>query len=130
VDANKEDWEALERLEGSLWRNETRFDKAYMDRILSEDYWEVGRSGRVYSRELALNAPARPIEARLPFDDLKMRQLAEGVMLLTYSIQDEYEGRLRRARRCSIWSHAPGGWRLTFHQGTPTGDDDPRQGGA
>lgn len=42
--------ETLRQLEESLWRAETRFDSVSMDRLLATDYFEFGRSGKVYSR--------------------------------------------------------------------------------
>jgi hypothetical protein len=36
--------EQLKKLEESLWKEATRFNRAYMDSILSEDFIEFGRS--------------------------------------------------------------------------------------
>jgi hypothetical protein len=36
------------QLEESLWRPQTRFDREYTDNILAPDFFEFGRSGRVY----------------------------------------------------------------------------------
>jgi hypothetical protein len=42
-----EDVETLTRLEESLWQAETRYDPFLMDRVLADDFFEFGRSGRV-----------------------------------------------------------------------------------
>ena len=41
----------LRCLEESLWRAETRFDRDHMNEVLAPDFFELGRSGRVYGRE-------------------------------------------------------------------------------
>jgi len=38
----------LRELEESLWRPETRYDGAWMRRVLHPEFREFGRSGRVY----------------------------------------------------------------------------------
>lgn len=116
-------WETLKGLEESLWRSETRFDREYMVGVLAADCFEIGRSGRVYTREQMLGTPAGSIEAKLPLPELQMRHLSAGVVQVTYKSEDRYEGAVRLARRCSIWSQTPDGWRLRFHQGTPYGGD-------
>ena len=109
----------LERLEESLWQGETRFDPAYMEEILAADFYEIGRSGKLHTRQETLDTPASPIGAEFPLTDFKIRALSGDVVQVTYVNQDESGGRPRRARRCSIWSRTPQGWRLRFHQGTP-----------
>lgn len=42
---SEEDRRALMRLEESMWREETRFDKAFMERALAPDFFEFGRLG-------------------------------------------------------------------------------------
>jgi hypothetical protein len=54
------------RLEESLWRAETRFDRDHMNEVLAPDFFEFGQSGRVYRREDTLDVPAQPINATLP----------------------------------------------------------------
>ncbi len=80
----KSDADELRELEESLWRTETRFDRAYMDRVLSPDYLEFGRSGKVYTREEVLGVPSQEIEARLPLRNFKVHPISEDVVLVTY----------------------------------------------
>ena len=113
----EEDFRALEE---SLWRSETRFDATYMRRVLSSDFFEFGRSGRVYDREsiLRIGEPGDLIRARLPLADFTVSVLAPSVVLVAYvsEIMDEV---VQRANRSSIWIREEEGWRLRFHQGTP-----------
>jgi len=109
----------LERLEESLWQGETRFDPTYMEEILAADFYEIGRSGKLHTRQETLDTPASAIGAEFPLTDFKIRALGRDVVQVTYVNQDELGGQPRRACRCSIWSRTPQGWRLRFHQGTP-----------
>jgi hypothetical protein len=40
---SEEDCSALMRLEEAVWREETRFDKAFMERALAPDFFELGK---------------------------------------------------------------------------------------
>lgn len=113
------DQKALQGLEETLWRAETRFDRAWMDRILADDFFEFGRSGRIYNREQILIFSSDYIEAALPLPEFRARLLSADVAQVTYHSAVTVEGTVHYARRCSIWSRTSDGWRLRFHQGTP-----------
>ena len=118
------DREILQRLEEELWREETRFDIPYMEQVMAEDFFEFGRSGRVYNRDDILAAPRQPLDAVLPLPDFDVRPLAEDVALVTYNSVITYDGILEKGRRSSIWTRTSTGWKIRFHQGTPYGNDE------
>ena len=68
-DLSDEDRQLLKSLEEDLWREETRFDTIFMERVLAMDFFEIGRSGRVYQREAILAAPGRNLDAVIPLPD-------------------------------------------------------------
>jgi hypothetical protein len=113
------DHQRLQHLEESLWREATRFDPVYMDRVLAEDFWEIGRSGRVYNRDQILASPRGPIDAVLPLPDFQVRSLATDLVQVTYTSKVTYGDMVEWGRRSSIWSRTAGSWVLRFHQGTP-----------
>lgn len=117
-----EDRDQLERLEEDLWREETRFDVAYMEQVLADDFVEFGRSGRIYQRSEALAVSKQPIDAVLPLPDLEIRLLGEDIAQVIYNSHVTYHGVVQKAHRSSIWSRTVKGWVLRFHQGTPYGD--------
>jgi hypothetical protein len=108
----------LRRLEASLWRDETRFDRVHMERILAPDFVEIGCSGRAYTRDEIIALEPQPIAARLPLREFRPHPLADGIVLITY-ISETGEDEVRICRRSSLWIATPAGWRLRFHQGTP-----------
>ncbi len=109
----------LRKLEEDLWKTETRFNEPYMRELMSTDFVEYGRSGRIYNLEEILSIEPRSIEVTFPLPDLEVRQLSDDVVQVTYnSIINAVEG-IEYAHRSSIWSRSNGNWKLRFHQGTP-----------
>jgi hypothetical protein len=85
----------------------------------TEDFWEVGASGRRYSREYVLSVMTGRHEDSQPIDvwsatDFHCRLLAQNVYLLTYTL---FQGE-RTTRRATIWQKTSHGWQAVFHQGT------------
>jgi hypothetical protein len=114
-----EDRTALERLEESLWRPETRFDRKFMEEVIAQDFFEFGRSGRIYERADTLGAAPQPLDAVLPLPDFKVRLLNADSAQVTYNSVVRSNGVVDYGRRSSIWSRTGRGWVLRFHQGTP-----------
>jgi hypothetical protein len=64
MEISNKDRETLERrLEEELWREETRFDRQRMSELLANDFFEFGRSGRVYQKQDTLAVTRQQIEA-------------------------------------------------------------------
>jgi hypothetical protein len=115
---SNEDFAKLQKLEESMWRSDTRFDPAYMDRILSADFFEVGRSGRIYNRAEILATPAYDLNAMLPLKEFRVHYINNDIVLVLYKSEALHNG-TEMAVRSSIWERTIGGWQLKFHQGTP-----------
>jgi hypothetical protein len=114
-----EDHAQLTRLEESMWIEATRFNEAFMKNALAPDFFEFGKSGKMYTRDAVLGAVHRAIDITLPLRDFGIRLLDENTAQITY-ISEAGSGDVRlRARRSSIWSRTSQGWQLRFHQGTP-----------
>ncbi|MDA8457195.1 nuclear transport factor 2 family protein [Acidovorax sp. GBBC 3334] len=115
----------LRNLEIDLHRPAIRSDAARLDALLHEDFREFGRSGKVYTKADVLSQlPANAHHGSIVADGFEMRRLSDAVVLLTYrSAHWTAEGEVDGVTlRMSIWERAGGqGWRMRFHQGTPTG---------
>ncbi len=91
---------------------------ADFDKRMDATYWEVGASGRRYSREEILEI----LEKRVPNteektwrkEDFHLRKLAPTVYLVTYTL---FQGR-RVTRRSTCWHRTTAGWKILYHQGT------------
>jgi hypothetical protein len=97
------------------------------ERVTAPDYWEVGASGRRYSRDFIL----RTIKQKPPVDaasagwqssDYGLRRLGPDTYLFTYTLRQAE----RLSRRATIWQITGEGWRILYHQGTivSAGEDD------
>ena len=94
----------------------TRID---FENAMAPEYWEVGASGRRYSREFIL----RTLEVSPPVDadaagwqcsDYGLRRLGPDTYLFTYTLR---QGE-RTTRRATIWQSTANGWNILYHQGT------------
>ncbi|PJK12829.1 DUF4440 domain-containing protein [Lysobacteraceae bacterium NML07-0707] len=107
-------------LEEAMWRAQTRFDQAFMERHLAADFIELGRSGRIYDRAQCLAAAPQPINCRLPLSNLRVRLVAADTVQLLYdSCVTQVTGELEYTHRSSLWTRTADGWVMRFHQGTP-----------
>ena len=98
--------------------------RAEFEDMMMPDFWEVGASGRRYSRESILNELERRYstnceEGKLEANDFHCRQLAHGVYLLTYTLLQD----ARKTRRTTIWQRTNEEWKIVFHQGTIVQDE-------
>jgi hypothetical protein len=109
----------LSRREPIFHRPEFGTTRADFERMTAEDFWEVGASGRRYSRQLVLDELEKRFTA--PHDDVwetsdfQCRRLGEQTYLLTYTLLQD---RARLTRRATIWRKTQGGWQIVYHQGT------------
>jgi hypothetical protein len=109
----------LARLEESMWIEATRFNEGFMESVLAPDFFEFGKSGKMYTRDAALGTARREIDVTLPLRDFEIRLLDENTAQITYISENASGNDRLRARRSSIWSKTSQGWQLRFHQGTP-----------
>ncbi|OYW13610.1 MAG: hypothetical protein B7X02_01810 [Rhodospirillales bacterium 12-54-5] len=116
------DFQLLKNLEEKLWIAEYRFNREWIESIFADDFFEYGRSGRIYSREQCLNVAPQRIDAIMPLPDFTMRYLSMDIVQTTYKSIVTYADELEYANRSSIWEKTAEGWKLKFHQGTPTQD--------
>jgi hypothetical protein len=98
------------------------------DAETADDFWEVGASGQVYSRDYARSVILQRLRDGhadshvadgWTTNDHGIRQLGTDTYLVTYLLH----GQGRRTRRATIWRSSPGrGWHVLYHQGTLMAD--------
>jgi len=100
-------------------RSEFGTSRADFENMTAESFWEVGASGRRYSRKFVLDELEKrhssPHEDVWETKELCCRRLAKDVYLLTYTLLQNNE---RLTRRTTIWHNTNDGWKIVFHQGT------------
>jgi hypothetical protein len=111
--------EELRAREPIFHRPEFGVTRADFEKMVVDDFWEVGASGKCYSREFVLDTLERrhsaPHEDVWETSDFQCRKLADGVYLLTYTLLQD---RTRLTRRATVWQRAADGWKIVYHQGT------------
>ena len=116
--------EHLRNLEVELHRLETRQNRERLEQLLHPDFLEFARSGRRYSRNevLAEFSTAGASMAPVRVEHFHAAPIDGGAVLVTYvSAHESADGKLhRRTLRSSLWIETEAGWRMRFHQGTPS----------
>ena len=106
-------WEAEEL----LLTPEVRSDPARVTALLSEDFVEIGQSGRRWTRDEIVAALARDRHAgEVDVSEREARVVGPGLVLLHYRLL--FDG--RASRRSALWRCDPHP-RCVFHQGTTVG---------
>jgi hypothetical protein len=117
---------ALAAREPLFHRPEFGTTRADFARMIADDFWETGASGRRYDRAFVLDELERR-HAQEPRDDpwrtegFRCRALGASTWLLTYTL---HQG-ARVSRRMTLWRRDAEGWRALYHQGTLVQDADP-----
>jgi hypothetical protein len=109
--------EELRELE-PIFHRPQYLDPRALEQLVAEDFWEIGASGRRYSRQYVLKTLSARAAKGMTDDwqtsDFHCRALAPDVYLLTYTLS---QGE-RLTRRATLWQRAASGWKILFHQGT------------
>ena len=118
----------LQGLEVELHKPSARADASRLDALLHDDFREIGRSGARYGKaDILSQLPAEARHAVVVADRFELKRLGEDIALLTYrSARLLADGTLDRyTLRASVWERSAAGWRMSFHQGTPTASYEP-----
>ncbi|KGN39096.1 RNase H family protein [Knoellia subterranea] len=113
LDAQPSDEEQVIALERALLSDDVRSDPAAVAAMLHPQWTEVGRSGRLWTREEILDEIA-PLEEPVTLDVLACMPAAPDTMLLTWRSVTDSGSTLRS----SVWVRTNGNWQQLFHQGT------------
>jgi hypothetical protein len=114
----------LIRREPIFHRPEFGTTRADFEKMATQDFWEVGASGRRYSRSYVLDILEERFQTNQSGDiwetsDFYCKRLGADVYLLTYTL---LQHKARKTRRSTIWQQAQEGWKIVYHQGTVVQD--------
>ena len=100
-------------------RPEFGVSRADFENMVHDDFWEIGASGRRYSKDYVIDELEKRHLVRQEevweAKDFYCKELARDLYMLTYTL---IEDGTRITRRLTIWEHAKRGWKIVFHQGT------------
>jgi len=116
----------LSALEPIFHHPELGNTRAAYEKMTDESFWEVGASGRRYSRdfviETLIDRYSRAFVDDCVASDFYCQQLAANVYLLTYTLAQGD----RMTRRSTIWRRDSVEWKIAYHQGTVIDDAERR----
>ena len=114
--------DALKQREPIFHRAEFGTTRQDFEAMTEADYWEVGASGRRYSRDYVLDVLEErfkhPVEEHWETSDFHCREIAVDNYLLTYTLK---QGE-RITRRATLWRRTAQAWKIVYHQGTVVAD--------
>lgn len=111
----------LQALEVELHHPGVRCSRERLERLLHPEFFEVGRSGRSYSRDTIVSyLSSRDSQPVVSSDAFAVSELGPSVALLTYRSAYLEDGKtlVRHTLRSSVWVKTEAGWQLRYHQGT------------
>ncbi len=86
--------------------------------MTTDDFWEIGASGKTYDRNLIIETLLERYKTPEPDDwscsNFSIRQIGEDLYQLNYVLQQPN----RLTRRTTLWRKTGEAWRIVFHQGT------------
>ena len=110
--------EELKQREPIFHHSEFGTTRRDYENMTDPEFWEVGASGRRYSREFVLetleNRLPDPEESKWLTRDFQCREIAADNYLITYTLMQGP----RITRRATLWRRTAGGWNVLYHQGT------------
>jgi hypothetical protein len=108
----------LIQLESSLLTPMVRASYDDLNRLIADDFVEVGASGRRFGKPDVLSR--LPAERGIEVKSLNMnaKMLSPTVGLVTFDTERRMDGETRRAHRVSIWTLNIDQWQMIYHQGT------------
>ncbi|HHW14843.1 MAG TPA: DUF4440 domain-containing protein [Firmicutes bacterium] len=86
--------------------------------LLADDFVEFGSSGRIWSKQQAIDGIVDGSGLQATIVDFKTKRLAPDVVLTTFRLVNDRDG--NQSLRSSIWKRKQDRWQMVFHQGTPT----------
>lgn len=120
--------EQLKKREPIFHRSELGISRRDFEDMTDTEFWEVGASGKKYSREYVINTvverynnPNYKNEDIWETSDFYCSEIAPNHYLLTYTLIQGSEK--RKTHRCTIWHYINKKWKVLYHQGTIIQDD-------
>jgi ribonuclease HI len=107
------DEEQVVALERSLLSDEVRADRVSVAALLHEEWAEIGRSGRLWTRDELL-AAIGPLPEPVELQVISVDRVAADALLLVWRAVSGSDSTLRS----SLWVRSGGRWLQRFHQGT------------
>ncbi|OIQ79364.1 hypothetical protein GALL_388980 [mine drainage metagenome] len=108
----------LSKMEPIFHHPEYGDSREALEQMTDESFWEVGASGRRYSRKYIIDTVLQrqldAYEENWQAQDFYCQEIAQDNYLLTYTLHQS----TRVTRRSTLWRRTSSGWKIVYHQGT------------
>jgi hypothetical protein len=111
----------IKALEEKLLHSDVRKNPEILNELLSEDFEEIGSSGKISSREQVIHwLITKEKDIQYSLNNFRIRELAPGLVLATYVANKKgiLSSQSNGSIRSSIWRLSGENWKMIFHQGT------------
>lgn len=105
-------YDNIKQLELSLLDQDIRKNKKILSEIISEEFVEIGSSGKIYKKIDILKYLPEEKDHKFTMIDFEYKELSKDVILVYYKITED------NSLRSSIWKKYSNKWKIIFHQGT------------
>ena len=120
----KEIFNKLLAMEVALQKHENRTNISQLKALIHPEFLEIGYSGKTHDYNSTLKNLLSENNSELIVwsQDFRCTKFAPTVIQITYksALQDKKGNLSRHSKRSSIWVNMTEGWKILFHQGTPT----------
>lgn len=115
----------LLQLETALTESETRSSREQLDRLLAEDFLEIGSSGKIFTKAHALERlPASTEKNVYEISHFHIRVLSPDLVQTIFKTKRTTDGTdILNSLRTSLWRKNGNTWQMLYHQGTPIRND-------
>jgi hypothetical protein len=109
--------ETVKKLEASLHEPAIRQDVHRLNKLMADDFIEIGKSGKVWTRSAVIKALSSETGIKIRMTDFTFLKLSEDIVLVTYTSHQSTNE--LTSKRSSIWKLFGNEWKIIYHQGTP-----------
>lgn len=114
IGISMDDYEIIKNLELELVNPITRRNTDRLNELLSDDFEEVGSSGRIYSKRDILDILPVSSDVNYELNDFRFINLSGDCILVKYKANTLGVG----SYRTSVWVRAVNSWQMLHHQST------------
>lgn len=112
--------EHIKQLEISLLSKEAGKNMSDPDKIISDDFLEIGKSGKIWTKQALITSYENKTEVNITITDFRLKPLSDSILLAIYTAHHTSETYhpVVKTIRSSVWRLSGTGWEIVFHQGT------------
>ena len=111
----------IKELEESLLHTDVRTNPDILNKLLAEDFEEIGVTGKVTSREEVIDwLVNKEQNVRWSLNNFRVKQITPDMVVAIYEAKKEtlQPHQSKASMRSSIWKLFGDQWKMVFHQGT------------